>query len=136
MRQARHHKAFWGMRWRRAAPTLALLALLASQALLPVLHFAAGGPLVPVPATAPPDLPLAGHHHAGHGQDDGSESGGAEHQVCHFCRLAGVALPPPPTVVIALLSRSRIIEVAADQSLRPQEQLDSGHPARAPPPMA
>jgi hypothetical protein len=47
--------------------------------------------------------------------------------------LTGVALPPPPTIVIALASPPTAIGIVADQALPPKEPFESGRPARAPP---
>jgi len=136
MRLARHHKAVGGLRRRQAAPLLALLALLAGQALLPAFHFAAGRSLAPAPAAAQHHAPAAGHHHAGHEDSDGGDAGGKEHQACHFCRLVGVALPPPPPAVVAPAAPPRAIGIIADRPLPPKERFEAGRPARAPPPIA
>jgi hypothetical protein len=87
---------------RNTARTLALLALLANAALLPALHLAVRSVAVAAHGAAA----LHNHKH----DDSGNEPAGTNHQVCHFCRLLGVALPPPPLTVIGLVSAPHDVE--------------------------
>ncbi len=133
MRQLRlHHLKFLARLtdWRRAAQALALLALLANAALLPALHFAAGGPSVP-----PMHSVVAFHHHSRDNNGE-KEPAGTSHQVCHFCRLLGAALPPPPAIVIEIVSASRIVKWSISyRSIRWQQPLRTANLPRAPPSM-
>jgi hypothetical protein len=85
-----------GMRLRGLALLLAVSALLLNQALLPYLHAAAGGPV----------LAIVKQHHSNtadavaHRTDGDKGPSTSEHQVCHFCRLLGAALPLPPSAEI------------------------------------
>jgi hypothetical protein len=115
--------------WRAAAKALALLALLANAALLSASHQIGGITLSTLAGTA------QHHHHiGGHGEDRPASSA---HQVCHFCRLLGAALPPPPSTVIEIVTLSRIVEwPAADWLIRRQEPPRTTHRPRAPPAQA
>jgi hypothetical protein len=124
-----------GTRLRGLALLLALSALLLNQALLPYLHAAAGGPV----------LAIAKQHHsafrnaadaAAHRNDGDKSPGTSEHQVCHFCRLLGVALPLPPSAEIGRIPVS--IRLAwKPHGPAPIAPVDftAGHPVRAPPPL-
>jgi hypothetical protein len=114
--------------WRRAAQALALLALFSNVALLPALHFAAGGP----GSSAPLPFSVEGSHH--HGAGHGGQPADPGHQVCHFCRLLGVALPPPPTAVIELVAvlATPIWSIQATPILAPRLYREA-NPPRAPP---
>src|SRR5688500_767892 len=88
-----------GARFRGVAVLLALSALLLNQALLRYLHAAAGGPV----------FAIAQQHHSGvqnvagtgaHRSDGDEGPSTSDHQVCHFCRLVGAALPLPPSAEI------------------------------------
>jgi hypothetical protein len=132
MRHLRRHLTFLTnlTEWRRAAQTLALLALLANAVLLPALHFAAGGPSVT------PVHSVAVFHHHSRDNNGEKEPAGTSHQVCHFCRLLGVALPPPPAIVIEIVSASQIVRWSiGDQSIRWRQPLRTANLPRAPPSM-
>jgi hypothetical protein len=127
-----------GTRLRGLALLLALSALLLNQALLPYLHAAAGGPVLAI--TKQPE-----QHHSGFGDAAGAvahrsdgDKGPAtsEHQVCHFCRLLGAALPLPPSAEIGR------VPVAIRLAWSPGEaapiapvDFTAGHRVRAPPPL-
>jgi hypothetical protein len=117
-------------RWRFAAEFLALLALLANAALLPALHFAAGGPGSAFLAEV--------SHHPGHDGGAGPHDGGNDpaadgHQVCHFCRLLGVALPPPSTVLVSIYTFETVHWPADDRSVTRPQTLRVANLPRAPP---
>jgi hypothetical protein len=114
----------------RVAQLLALLALLANAALLPVLHFAAGGP----GAALSPTPHAEGVHHDAHENGGGNEPSGASHQVCHFCRAVGAALPPPPSAILAFVPESYALSwPIADRPIRPRDHFHTAHRPRAPP---
>ena len=118
----------WHGGWRRVAPLLALLALLANQALLPTLHLAAA-------ASSTDHVGEAGasHHHARPERSNDADPG-AGHQVCHFCRFGAAALPPPSGVVAEVLSApQKAVWVATHQAVRPRESYRTEGLARAPP---
>jgi hypothetical protein len=129
-----------GKRGPQAAPSLAciigVLALLITQVLLPTLHFATGTPLAAKLGAAIHSHSHVGtsHHHDKQEQPDKSQSDGVDHQVCHFCRLMGAALPPLFAVQIGRLSGSGAASWhLADQAVRPEDHFQTGHPVRAPP---
>jgi hypothetical protein len=106
---------------RQLTQTLALFALFANIALLPTLHVSWG---------QHPSRGEAVHH----SHQNSNEPAALNHQVCHFCRFLGAALPPPPTIVIEVVSASQIIEwPPADPSIRPEQLLRSANLPRAPP---
>jgi hypothetical protein len=110
------------------APLLALLALFANQAALPLLHFAVDAASAPVASSMPPD-----HYHLGH-EPDRQQPAADHHQTCHFCRLLGAALPPPSSLVIAIVSAPEAIAwPLVGTSIRPEDHFLSGHSPRAPP---
>jgi hypothetical protein len=119
--------------WRRAAQLFALLAVLANAAVLPAIHFAGGGAGV----AAEPLLQESGPHgrHARSRDDDAPEKpGGSAHQVCHFCRLLGAALPPPPSAALAVEFASRTVEwPSSDTAILWRQALRTANLPRAPP---
>jgi hypothetical protein len=132
MRQARQHKSLRGrrrMRLRRIALIFSLFALLANQALLPIIH-AAGGPPVPAPTSISHSAPSAGHSHEPPEQKGSREPSGAGHQVCHFCRLIGVALPPPPMTLLEVVSTSHAIGWIFADKVEPARGALSDRPSR------
>jgi hypothetical protein len=115
-------------RWRHVAPLLALLALLANQALLPTLHFAAAASW-----TGQVGDTGVSHHHARSERGNDADPG-AGHQVCHFCRFGAVALPPPSGIVaVVLFAPQEPVWIAADEAARPRESYRTEGLARAPP---
>jgi hypothetical protein len=130
MQAACRHRVFATRlrRWRDAAQALALLALLANAALLPGLHFASGR------YHKVDRAETSYRHHAGsHDRGGESEPLGAGHQVCHFCRLLGVALPPPPLAVVERLSPAQVVERATDAVVLREERSRTANLPRAPP---
>jgi hypothetical protein len=119
--------------WRRAAQVFAVLAVLANAALLPAVHFAAGGPRAGWAQLA--ETSGAHGHHAASRDDDGPERpGGSGHQVCHFCRLLGAALPPPPSVAVVVEFAFGSVEwPAADTAILRRQALRTANLPRAPP---
>lgn len=109
-----------------AALLFALLALLLNQALLPALHFASGAGLLDHHAAHH----LCGEHAPGAPDTPGHD----DHQACHFCRIAGASLPPPPYVPAARLQPARAIAWAdtSDAAVPPRERLFA-YPTRGPP---
>ena len=121
---------------RRAARLFAVVALLAHQALLPTLHFAAGDPIAFDHSAGSPHAAHGAdpHHHASRGREGHGETNGASHQICHFCRLFGAALPPPPTTVVERIGPSGELDwPEAEHSFRPEEYFQTGRRTRAPP---
>jgi hypothetical protein len=105
----------------------ALLALLANQAALPVVHFASGWSFAGAGA---------GYDHCG---DPAQNSPQADHhgQACHFCRLISAALPPPSCLPIGRLAPPGAVAwVSDDSAIRPAMQFRAGCLPRAPPRMA
>lgn len=124
-----------GTRLRGLALLLALSALLLNQALLPYLHAAAGGPALAIAQQHHSDLRNTADA-AAHRNDGDKGPGTSEHQVCHFCRLLGAALPLPPSAEIGR------IPVAIRLAWKPHGpapiapvDFTAGHPVRAPPPL-
>jgi Protein of unknown function (DUF2946) len=115
---------------RALTQALALLALFVNAAFLPTLHFASGGP-----SSAPIDATHAeGHQHHRNDSPDNDKSHGAGHQVCHFCRLVGVALPPPPAVTINAPALAEKMAWEFHANVLPRRSyLRSANLARAPP---
>jgi len=119
-----------GTRLRGLASLFALLALLLNQGLLPYLHAAAGGPV----------LAIAQQHHSAanavpHRNDGDKGPGTSEHQVCHFCRLFGAALPLPPAAEIGRTPISiRLAWSPGEPAPIAPVDFTAGHPVRAPPP--
>jgi hypothetical protein len=110
------------MRWTRAFQLLGLLALLANAAFLPFVHVGLPGALHHAEASQ-------AHHHDGQ-----KEPTGATHQVCHFCRLVGVALPPPPTTIIEIVAVSEAVAWPTHQhAILPQPNLRKANRPRGPP---
>jgi hypothetical protein len=132
MRPARRYRFLMGVRrWRDAAQVLALLALLANATLLPSLHFAAGG-RDPISHAVHDAQPVPGRQNPDDG--GGREPTGPSHQVCHFCRLLGAALPPPPVAVIERVSADRTAHWSRpDPQNRRQAPVRSANRPRAPP---
>src|SRR5688500_9725079 len=125
-----------GARLRGLALLLALSALLLNQALLPYLHAAAGGPVLAIVKQHHSDLPTSADA-VGHRKDGDKGPATSEHQVCHFCRLLGAALPFPPSAEIGRMPVA--IRLAwQPHASAPIAPIDftAGHPARAPPPLA
>lgn len=121
MRQIRQFITRLERRWSRLAAALAILAVLANQAVLPAVHFATSG------------LPGASHHGAHH-ERDGSKPSGTEHQACHFCRLVGAILPPPPAAAIAFEPMAAaIVWPGIGWVSRPDRNFRAAYPARGPP---
>jgi hypothetical protein len=114
--------------WRSfATTTFALLALFINTALLPALHFAAGRPAFSAHSVISPD-----HHLHSDGDEKSPASSG--HQVCHFCRLLGVALPPPPsTVVVRISAPRRVVWSGREAPVPPRQAFRTGNLPRAPP---
>lgn len=109
-----------------AALLCALLALLLNQALLPALHFASGAGL---PAHQ------AAHHLCGETAPDTPDSPGHDdHQACHFCRIAGAGLPPPPCAPAGRLEPAHAVAWAdtSGAAAPPRERLFA-NPTRGPP---
>lgn len=135
MRRRRRHlgSALIGsMSWRRLPQLLAVLALFANAALLPTLHFASRSPAEFLAAASPGEASHPALHH-GHGGQ--KETDGASHQVCHFCRLIGVALPPPPSVAIEAASVAEAVTWRVpDDLIEPGRHVRSANLPRAPPP--
>jgi hypothetical protein len=127
MQRSRRDHGLHG-RWRHIAPLLALLALLANQALLPTIHGAAAGAWIDRVGD-----PVRSHDHAlPEPVDDANSDAG--HQACHFCRFGAVALPAPSDIVADVLSAPlRAVWVAADEADRPKERFRISGLARAPP---
>jgi hypothetical protein len=126
MQRSRRDHGLHG-RWRHVAPMLALLALLANQALLPTLHLAAAGSWTDQVGESG-----GSHHHARPGRSSDADPG-LGHQVCHFCRFGAVALPPPSGIVAEVLSAPLgPVWVAADEAA-PNERFWIASLARAPP---
>src|SRR5687767_1817508 len=124
-----------GARLRGVALLLALSALLLNQALLPYLHAAAGGPVLAIVKQHHSDF----HNNAdavAHRNDGDKGPSTSEHQVCHFCRLLGAALPLPPSAEIGQLPVSIRLAWSPGQPA-PIARVDftAGHPVRAPPPL-
>ena len=120
MRASQIRRASRG-RLRFFTQVLALFAVFANIALLPSLH-------------ASTSLNSGRVEAVHHSHKDGGEPAAANHQVCHFCRFLGVALPLPPTTIIEVVSASLIVDwPSADVSIRPQELLRSANLPRAPP---
>lgn len=123
------------MRSRRFAGLLALFAILLNQALMPAMHVQAGS----WPAHAAVVASGEFHHQpAKHSADRHDKAGADEdsqsHQVCHFCRLIGAALPPPPIEVFAPLTRKA--EPLWEPARLPapvEHRFLIGHASRAPP---
>jgi hypothetical protein len=135
MRQARRRPglAVAFAEWRRAGLAFALLAVLANAALLPAVHLAGGrqGAGVASLAEAPGHL---ARHAADHGDYDPEKPGGTGHQVCHFCRLLGAALPPPPSVAVAVEFAFQTVEwPSADAAIPRRQALRTANLPRAPP---
>ncbi len=124
-----------GTRLRGLALLLALSALLLNQVLLPYLHAAAGAPV----------LAIAQQHHSGvqnvagtaADRSDGDKAPStSEHQVCHFCRLLGAALPLPPSAEIGRMPVSiRLAWRPGEPAPIAPVDFTAGHPVRAPPPL-
>ena len=74
-------------------PFIALLALLANAILIPILHSAQLSDPARVGAVA---------HQQIHAFNSERQLDGPANQVCHFCRLLGIALPPPPSVAVEI----------------------------------
>jgi hypothetical protein len=124
-----------GARLRGVALLLALSALLLNQALLPYLHAAAGGPVLAIAQQHHSDVQNAAGT-AAHRNDGDKGPSTSEHQVCHFCRLVGAALPLPPSAEVGR------IPVAIRLAWKPHApapiapvDFAAGHPVRAPPPL-
>lgn len=123
-----------GMQYRpqHVARFVSVLALLANAVLLPLLHH----PHVSVPAPVAEVSHDHHQHHANPGESD-DEPDGRAHQICHFCRLLGIALPPPPSVAVEIAFVSHVIEWRLDDLLfGPLEPLRSRNLPRAPPSIA
>jgi hypothetical protein len=118
------------LNWRKAANAIALLALLFNAALLPADHVGRF-----VEATAYP----AREHSPHHRQVDDEKSpkhGKATHQVCHFCRLAGSALPPPPSIIVEHIRVAQdVCWQVAEQPARRPDHCSAANLPRAPPPL-
>jgi hypothetical protein len=106
---------------------LGLLALLANQALFPVLHLATAGSSIHQIGDS------AGSHHDARSNPSKDTDPGAGHQVCHFCRFGAVVLAPPAGVAADVFFAQGLVWVAADEAARPRERFRSGGLARAPP---
>jgi hypothetical protein len=130
----RHRAEALGNAWqlRQLAQLLSIVALFANSALLPTLHFAAQMSTGLHAATS-----FESSHHHNANPAGGGEKGPHDlsHQVCHFCRLLGAALPPPPSTEIAITSAPRGTTWAgAPNIVRVAGQLGSANSARGPPP--
>lgn len=116
--------------WRQATQMLALFAVLANAALLPALHFAGGGPDAAGQHAVAVALQHEAHN-AGGGHDPGDPT---HHSPCHFCRLLGAALPPPPDIAIAFVAVSlQVSWPVEEQSAPPRETFRTANLPRAPP---
>jgi hypothetical protein len=114
--------------WNQVAKVLAVLALLANATLLPAVHFAASGP-----SYSSASVHASHRHHVRDG-DGEEQQPGSTHQVCHFCRLLGVALPPPPNAVIEIVRVPESIGWPAEDSRELQRApLRTSNLPRAPP---
>jgi hypothetical protein len=85
-------------RWHFIAQVLALLALFANAAPLPALHASSAHY-----ASASPDIAAPNHRHHLRGETGGEQPAFPAHQACHFCRLLGAALPPPPAASVEIV---------------------------------
>jgi hypothetical protein len=103
--------------------------MLANAALLPAVHFArevGAGPTSLVHASG-----HQGHHNPGP-TDEGENPAKSEHQVCHFCRLLGVSLPPP-ALVTATIAFFTVRWSVPLQPIQRQKALRAANLPRAPP---
>jgi hypothetical protein len=118
---------------RRIACVLALAALVLNQSLLPILP--GRNPAASSPALTDTAFHGAGlHHRIGDRPQDNSGQDDAAHQTCHFCRLAGIALPPPPQALPVRPSRAGtpVLDLT-NRAIRPEEHFRIGRLVRAPP---
>jgi hypothetical protein len=124
-----------GARLRGLALLLALSALLLNQALLPYLHAAAGEPVFAIVKQHHSDF----HNTAdavAHRTDGDKGPSTSEHQVCHFCRLVGAALPLPPLAEIGRMPVSiRLAWSPGEPAPIAPVDFTAGHRVRAPPPL-
>ena len=115
----------------------AILALLFNQAFLSSTHFA-NATFAAEPAHH--HSVAADHQHSGDiaaQRDAGKEPAAGHHQTCHFCRLLGFALPPPPAEPLGRIAVSvRLSWVAAGRTVIAGARFRIGHPVRAPPRLA
>jgi hypothetical protein len=88
---------------RRLATFVAVVALLVQQGLLPVLHFALGAQLSDRMHVA-----AAGHHAHQSGNGESNAPGDTNQGPCHFCRILGATLPPPPVAEFLRLAPTPI----------------------------
>ena len=124
-----------GTRLRGLALLLALSALLLNQALLPYLHAAAGGPVLAIAQQHHSDVQNAAGNVA-HRTDGDKGPATSEHQVCHFCRLLGAALPLPPPAEIGRMPVSiRLAWSPGEPAPIAPVDFTTGHRVRAPPPL-
>ena len=111
---------------RRLAAFVAILALFV-QGLAPVVHFALGAQIVAFGHQAPAGAHA--HQHGGESDNSGSNS----HGPCHFCRIVGAALPPPPVAELLRLEPTRIVFAHIVAGPPPATWSSRAHGARAPP---
>ena len=113
---------------RRLATFVAVLALLVQQGLLPILHFAVGAQLSDRMHVA-----AAGHHVHQSGNGEGNAPGDTNQGPCHFCRILGAALPPPPVAEFLRLAPTPIAFALFVAQIPPDSWSSRAHGARAPP---
>src|SRR5688572_3519398 len=139
MPRSRRHRRTSGARpaGRSLLALAAILALLFNQALFSSTHVA--------------NATLAAereHHRSATGDyqhagdlaarpDTSKEPAASHHQTCHFCRLFGFTLPPPPAEPIGRIAVSvRLSWVALGRTVPAGARFRVGHPVRAPPRLA
>jgi hypothetical protein len=111
---------------------LTCLVILLTQTLLPAIHFAGGSWRLIIAAEA--SQAIHWHHHEADRGSGSSDSGAYEHQACHFCRLSGVALPPPRLSLLSLTTAADPLVIEARDTPCPRGFFRPGHRVRAPPP--
>jgi hypothetical protein len=132
-RRAGHRSRRPGAWLGQAAGLLALATLLFSQALVP--HLTSLSSRSPQGGVAAAEAHI--HTDARQGDDRPAHESVA-HQVCHFCRLGGAVLPPPPAGIIGIVALQFDAPAwdLADEAIKPAEHFQTGHEVRGPPPIA
>jgi hypothetical protein len=117
-----------GRGFRVWAPLFALIAMLLQQSPVPLFSLALGGADCGMPGMSMATPP---HHDQGSGDPGDTDLG--HNGPCHFCRLVGAVVPPPPMVEIARLEPASTVYVASDQEPPPPEWKNAAHRVRGPP---
>ncbi|HEX2257692.1 MAG TPA: DUF2946 family protein [Afifellaceae bacterium] len=108
-----------------------MLAILTYQPLA-ALHFASDEAHL---AHATTSIQVAAHDGGHHQPGRHSHGQGHDHadQLCDFCILVGVSLPPLPVAAGHSLAEHRLSARPPAEYVRAEKRLRIGHPVRAPP---